>query len=437
MLGKRASVLWLVAVAVIGALGALAWAGDGRVRADAPVGAVATGPILGAELDVSWPMAPDPIRHNPQVAYNPSHGEYLVVWDNFWPSGNQDVYARRVSASGQLLSWFSVASGPGERRFPALAYNEASDEYLVVWTRLPAIAGAQHEIWGRLVAWDGSTMGPEFPITTFPLPYGVLAPQVAWNSRINQYLVVWSGRDHSDPTLPGPPELGFALLGANGLRLRTVVLAGEGYADQPAVTYNHGADEYLLVWRRMVTPTNTDIAAIRITGESGDVVPPGRIEVSVAAEFESNPAVATNRDHRYLVVWQFASGANGWDILGQELDGHGVRVGGAVALAATGQPEVDPAVAARGGPARDYIITWAQLDGSGHGQVLARHWGAALHPPFPIPVRSYWNNDRPAVAWGHSGALVVFEGQLQSGASRHIYGRLWTPQALFLPLVVR
>ncbi|MEZ4556352.1 MAG: hypothetical protein R2854_07880, partial [Caldilineaceae bacterium] len=84
---------------------------------------------LGGEIVVS---ALDNDQLWPAVAYNPQHREYLVVWQNNW-SGNRDIYAQRVDAQGDLLSWFAVTTGTHDRAQPAVAYDPVNQRYLVTW----------------------------------------------------------------------------------------------------------------------------------------------------------------------------------------------------------------------------------------------------------------------------------------------------------------
>ena len=117
--------------------------GKGDVEGD-----VSPASLLGPEFQISLPTTPESDRHVPAIAYNWLHNEYLVVWHNVWPSGHRDIYARRVSDSGQLLSWFSISAGPNDRAQPAVAYNAINDEYLVVWMYNANGDGSTYEIWG-------------------------------------------------------------------------------------------------------------------------------------------------------------------------------------------------------------------------------------------------------------------------------------------------
>ena len=74
---------------------------------------------LGPEVQLSpSPQCDSSDEHYPAVAYNYVHKEYLVVWQNEWPGGSRDIYARRVSESGQILSWFSTSTGANNRLRP-------------------------------------------------------------------------------------------------------------------------------------------------------------------------------------------------------------------------------------------------------------------------------------------------------------------------------
>ncbi len=68
--------------------------------------------LLSGELQIS-PADPGGDRFSPEVAYNSIDDEYLVVWHNLWGGGFRDIYARRVTADGELEPWFCVVTGVG------------------------------------------------------------------------------------------------------------------------------------------------------------------------------------------------------------------------------------------------------------------------------------------------------------------------------------
>ena len=294
----------------------------GQISKESPPAPAADG-RLGPEFQISLPTSPEADRYAASVAYNWRHREYLVVWHNVWPDDHRDVYARRVSESGKLLSWFAVSAGANDRLQPDVVYNAANDEYLIVWMYNANGDGTTYEIWGRTVAWDGGYQNPEFRVITYP-NRTFWSPRAAWNGFRNEYLVVWSA---FDATTMLPTDVAHALLAANGTVLYGTIITSTQDPHQPDVTYNIAKDEYLVVWRRMWTPGDGDILAARISGPAGTVVdPPGYLAVNTAIADQRRPSVTTNEQNRYLVVWEHVydpSNCCDWDIRGQLLDANG------------------------------------------------------------------------------------------------------------------
>ena len=123
---------------------------------------------LGAEFRISQPTPGDqPERYQPVVAYNPVQHEYLVVWRNQRGYSFSELFAQRVSATGQLIGEFDLTSdlsGDGKPRdAPALTYNATNGEYLLVYV-YEVTDETDYDIRGRRIAWDGSWKGAEFEI---------------------------------------------------------------------------------------------------------------------------------------------------------------------------------------------------------------------------------------------------------------------------------
>jgi hypothetical protein len=437
MKNKSCTIPFLVIglILLAGVLAPMATAREDVWRADRVSPAAA--PRLGGEIQISLPTSPECDRYQPSVAYNWRHDEYLVVWHNTWPSGHRDIYARRVSASGQLLSWFSVSAGANDRAQPAVAYNATNDEYLVVWMYNANGDGSTYDIWGRTIAWNGAYQNSEFQIITYS-NRTFWTPRVAWNGLRNEYLVVWSAYDATTLT---PTDVAHALLAADGSKLFGTIISSTDEPHQADVTYNVAADEYLVVWRCMWAPADGDIRAARIDGGSAVVVnPPGVFTVSAVTEDQLLPAVATNQQHRYLVVWQHAypGPCCDWDIRGREFDVNGNPVGTELTLAASTDDETAPRVAARPGTGREYLVVWQRTTATGEA-VEGRWWNDTDSAYLDIADFGFWNSESPAVAAGAPSFLIVYEGDSQSDPTvyRHIYGRMWWPEAVYLPLILR
>jgi len=251
-------------------------------------------------------------------------------------------------------------------------------------------------------------------------------------------MVIWNALD---ATTSMPTDVANARLSASGSKLSGVIITSTEQPHQADITYNVAADEYLVVWRRMWTAADGDIRGARLRGDNGTVVvPPGVFSINAVPEDQQLPAVTTNQQHRYMVVWQhaFPGPCCDWDIRGQELDVSGSPVGDVLGIAQTLDDETAPAVVARPGPTRDYLAVWQRSTSSGE-VIRAAHWGDEAMGYLEVAAYAFWDNENPAVAAGGPGYLIVYEGDAQGDPTvyRHIYGRTWVPHAVFLPVVLR
>ncbi len=432
MFAKRTLLTVFIAIAAILAMSITTGAGA-LLGKSSPANMLSTTSHLGSELQISEPTSPECDRYKPAVAYNYLHDEYLVVWHNTWPNGHRDIYARRVSGSGQLLSWFAVSAGTNDRAQPAVAYNATTDEYLVVWMYNANGDGQTYEIWGRTVAWNGSYQDPEFQIITWP-NRTFWTPRVVWNSMHNEYMVAWNA---FDATTSQATDVAAAYLDSDGKVVYSSILSSADLPHQVDIAYNSATDEYLVVWR-YTTGANGNIRGARVDGGTSAIVtPPGVFVISSASDDDQYPAVTTNGEDRYLVAWQRQVSGD-WDIYGRELDAAGNLLDGELLIAIIlGIDERYPDVAARPGPGRDYLVVWQKSTAS-REEIQSFRWGDRPGENIEVAATAFWDYETPAVAWGQPGSLIVYEGT--GGfpvAYRHIYGRRWVPHAVFLPLVLR
>jgi hypothetical protein len=314
----------------------------------------------------------------PAVAYNPVDDEYLVVWQGdddggSLSDGEFEIFAQRIDARGG----YEVGAndirlsdmGPdGDMSYdamnPAVAYNSANHEYLVVWEGeddTGLLVAGEFEIFGqRLEASTGletgtndfriSDMGPDGSTL-----YDASRPDIAYNPANNEYLVVWVGDDDTYPLVDGEMEIrGQRIAGASG------------------------------------SPVGTNDFVISDMGPSGD------------ANYDAGiPAVAYNgTNHEFLVVWSGEDGAEGGRALGEfEIFGQRINAatGGGVGendfpisdMGPSGDPIYDassPDVTYNGGN-NEYLVVWSGDDDSGtlvddefeiFGQRLAAATGTQL-----------------------------------------------------------
>ncbi|MCB9135507.1 MAG: hypothetical protein H6636_08775 [Anaerolineales bacterium] len=394
--------------------------------------------LLGGEVQLS----PDgnSERYQPAVAYNYMHGEYLVVWHNTWSGGNRDIYARRVSRTGQLLSWFSVTSGANDRFQPTVAYNAMNDEYLIVW--MQEASANVYEIWGRIIPWNAPGTNADFQIISWT-NRSFWTPRASWNIIHNEYMVVWNAFDTTVSFPPGAPSdiAGYrvsadGVVQGPGLPLILTTYAGPHQVD---LTYNVAMDEYFIVFVVVYTQATTgnDIYGLRVNWAGTPVNPPGLIHISEATKDQNAPAVATNEQDRYMVVWEHEYSSTDHDIYGREYFVDGTPVGSEFPISSWTEDDTVPDIAANGS-SHAWLAVWQRAIGGGAGYAIEGfRWGTAVNSYlFDIANFAFWENESPAIAVDIPGYLIVYEGD-SSMTNRHIFGRMWWPDTVYLPFVNR
>ena len=390
--------------------------------------ALASTSWLGSEIWLSG-GTPAADEGRPAIDHNSLHNEYLVVWHNDRPA-TKDIYARRVAERGGLQSWFSISSC-SNCLYPAVAYNRTNDEYLVVWCQYNA---SKWEIWGKIIPWNGPGSNAPFQIAAWT-SNNLQVPAVAWNSYRNEYMVVWQTSLVSSGQLLG---IGRRRLSSTGASLSNAdYITGLGTTNQgfPDLVYNVAADGYLVVW---IEPgaSAPNVFGGRLNREG--TLQGAKFAIDPSSNEQQKPAVTTNEQDRYMVVWQEMVSGD-WDIRGKEVNSAtGVPLGTTYLIAISyAIDETTPDVACNGGTG-EYLAVWQQATGSGEA-IQAMRWGTNVTTHrFEVAAGGFGDNTNPAVAADIPGYLVTYEWQSWTpGSDSDIYGRRWVPDVVFLPVVVR
>lgn len=356
---------------------------------------------------------------HPDVAYNPTGDEYLVVWRAPPDASDFDseVHGQRIDAStGRAvgtpdfrISDMGDAPSDGlEAREPRVAYDPDRHQYLVVWQG--SEASLVEDVYGQFLdAATGAEVGDnDFQISQVgddDLETDVEHPGVAYDGAEERFLVVWEG----DHPVTGSREVFFQLLEANGDEVGgDVRLSSMGPDDSfdpfagraPAVD-SAGGGEFLVVWegREELDPGDLDgefeIFGERVSAATGAPVGADDFRISTMGEAGDNdtfavaPAIVPNPDDdEYLVAWEGVDDDDGEkEIWVQRIAADsGAEVGGAVPVSDAG-PDGDaayeatePGLVYAPGDGR-YLVVWeaeenedGRVDGEleVHGQVLDR-----------------------------------------------------------------
>ena len=366
------------------------------------------------------------------IAYNRAHREYMVVFHNEHAPSERYISGALVSLSGDQRSLFLISPvGSYDCCLnPDVAYNRLNDEYLVVWQQYNASQN-KWEIYGRFIPWEGL----DFTIAPFQIAQwssmNLKLPAVAWNNLRNEYMVVWQTEDMSNNLL----GIGRRRLAANGDLLSNAdYITQAGFPGNPDITYNVAADQYLAVWARL-GGNFVDIYGGRLNREGtlqGTVFP-----INEAADEQQLPAVTTNEQDRYLVVWQDKRYGD-WDIFGQLLGVGGNKVGADFGVTLLLDDETHPHVAANGS-SDQYLVVWQRSDASGEA-IEAALLNADGSPTEWIEVApgGFGDNANPVVGTHIAGYFVAYEwASWTPGSNNDIYGRSWSPHTHFVPLILR
>jgi hypothetical protein len=193
------------------------------------------------------------------VAYNATSLEYLVIFTAATPSEGEEVYGQRLNLGGgeigvddfQISTMGPEVSTNFRAAPPSVAWNSVLNQYLVGWQGNdgPPLAEEEKEIYGQLLAADGTAIGPDdFRISDMGPDgtdeYGAFRPRIAFDPFSNQYLVAWHGSETG--LAEGEYEIwgqyltaGGAEIGTNDFRISEGPDGDDSLgANRPAIAFN-------------------------------------------------------------------------------------------------------------------------------------------------------------------------------------------------------
>ena len=203
---------------------------------------------LGGFIDIYLETNVDNIK--PRIAYNNLRNEYLVVWTNIRGGGaTKDIYARRVKGDGTLSSVFTITHNFNFHNYdPDVVYNPLQDEYLVVWTYNSV--STDSDIWARRITWNGANLDlPEYQEFQLGRPNDKsgkqINPAVTYNSAANEYLVVY---ENSFGTLSDIDAV--RVQAGDGVQVgwRNIATGAFEYRSSPDVAYHPVSNSYLIAY---------------------------------------------------------------------------------------------------------------------------------------------------------------------------------------------
>jgi len=378
----------------------------------------------------------------PAIAYNQERREYLVVWYNDRP-GLDDIYAQRLDSNGAPTGpWIAISYGPGADRWrPAVAWNSARDEYLVIWDDNASIRG-------RRVSGSGQPLGGEIAIDG-GLAGGDKDAHLAYASAQDSYLVVWQNSIIKGQLI----EEGHVLarvVSSEGLPQATPVYLSQGFGGNvrwpPRVAYNRSRNEYLVAWAQWdIFAAHNDVYARRVQGD-GTPMFPESIPIFQGPNDQAwvDVTAMPTRPHEglYLVTWV------DWmlpaQVRAQRLDGLGTLLGLPIALGPCDVMDASCPAAAANEHSATFLVAWAHTYWQPYvfGQIHVRELdkdGALDGPVLVLPGRYA---GFPTTAAGGPGDLfVAYQDRSFTGPDHDIFGQLFGQHQpslhLYLPVLRR
>ncbi len=326
---------------------------------------------IGPDANKDWDAEESAITLNTQnnEYYTVFEATQSITGTGINLSTEVEIYAQRINATtGSPIGSPARISQMGpdgdttfDARNPDVVYNPSANEYLVVWygdTNVGGVIEGEFEIWGkRINAANGQAIGSQFRISDMgPFAnraYDAIDPVVAYNSINNNYLVVWRGEEGTAPNAIGEFEIygqqisaAGTEIGANDFRISDMGPNASGLYDaySPEITYNRNSNEFLVVWYGDDNlgghvSGEFEIYGQRINASSGAQVGNNDFLISetgvpgFATRAAQYPRVTWNSSlNQYLVVWSADPATNGnvgneFEIYGQTLSSTGTQIG--------------------------------------------------------------------------------------------------------------
>ena len=243
---------------------------------------------------------------DPAVAFDGTN--FLVVWRDFRPGSNSDIYGARVTKAGVVLdgSGIAVSTAAEDQLEPAVAFDGTN--FLVVWADYRS--GTTADIYATRVSKAGVVLEP----AGFALSAAANSerePAVAFDG--TNYLVVWT--DHRGGEVPD--IYGQRVTPAGGL-LDPAFPVSAANRDQSAPEVAFDGTNYLVVWQDLRSGTDSDIYGARVS-PAGAVLDTVGFPIATAADEQTEPAVAFDGT-KYLVVWQDLRSGTSSDVYGNRVN---------------------------------------------------------------------------------------------------------------------
>lgn len=154
------------------------------------------GEKIGAPITISDEYA---CPESPSVA-STGDGQFLVVWHDY-RGDSPKIFAQLVDVNDfdeggfQAEENIMVSTEPGNHKYPAVAYDNINDQFLVAFVNEDS-SGEVFSILGQRVDGNGSIEGMDENFMILGDTYNALNPAVSFDSYNEKFLVTWDQKDN-------------------------------------------------------------------------------------------------------------------------------------------------------------------------------------------------------------------------------------------------
>jgi hypothetical protein len=301
---------------------------------------------------------------------------------------------------------------------PTVAYNSKHDEYLVVWEN---DRGATRDIYARRVAGDGTLLS-EFTVVSDANKWNYL-PDVAYSSAQDEYLIVYTYQVSASDY-----DIWARRVKWDGSWMSAEIAIDTNSDKQwyPAVAYNSQNHEYLVVYENYWAGGLRDIAAQRVRASDGALLSWRNI-ATAPGTVRRLPDVAYNAArNEYLIAYTYQYQPTDGDIYAKVASFNLGTLSSEIHIVDNTYDQDGVALAAS---PNEYLAVWVDGPSSTYRTIYGRRVSGAgtLQPFIPIADHSSQACVEVAVAYGPVYGYLVTWRYIPATSVWDVNGRYVKP----------
>jgi hypothetical protein len=296
-----------------------------------------------------------------------------------------------------------------QQNYPQVAFNSKHNEYLVVWEQS---GSADSGIYGQRISHDGKKVGPS-PIAIAVGPKRRSSPAVAYDPGNDHYLVVWT-HDHDGSGVNNDISGRIIPWQKTDPTLQEFKISNlPDYQTIPKVVYNSTKKEFLILWLHYQSDVLKDIMAARMQADGSIFTQKDKKILDPVSNLLPNYDVEFNpARNEYLVTWTKHSIINASDVymtrLRWDCQVLGIKEN---LVVSTTDSESSPSAAAweTADGYNGYLLVWWASNMSGNNKFIGKFYSGGL------------------VAY--AGTITILESKNEVG-SPYLISNFWRDQML-------